>query len=158
MFRILLPVDGSGYALQAVDYAKRLLERMDDAEVTVLTVADIGQLPVTLLSEQPENAVSSLDVSPGIREIFQKMDAESEIAAKGAQGRLLPCHRPVYTRTARGEPWKVICDIAERDKFDLIIMGSAGKGFVAGIVLGSVSNRVLHHCKVPMLVVPGKAG
>jgi nucleotide-binding universal stress UspA family protein len=42
---------------------------------------------------------------------------------------------------------------AEEGGYDLIIMGSHGRGVLGGFLLGSVSNRVVHHAKCPVLIV-----
>ncbi|MBI4334367.1 MAG: universal stress protein [Chloroflexi bacterium] len=156
MFKILIPTDGSGVSLQAVDYAKKLVQRMEDAEVTVLSVAETSALHPGLFVPGEEQGVTVLDRFPRIAELLAEMDAQSERYAREAQGRLLPLNRPVYVRSARGDPWKVICDIAEGESFDLVLMGSTGRGRVAGIFVGSVSNKVVHHSKVPVLIVRGK--
>ncbi len=156
MFKILIPVDGSPYALHAVDYAKKLIQRIDDVETTILSVSDTTAMPSTLINATgPEVAIRLLDNTPRIDELLVQMDAESLANASNAQGRLMPCEKPVFTRTGRGDPWKVICRIAEDEKFDLIVMGSTGRGRVAGIFVGSISNKVLHRSKVPVLIVRG---
>ena len=40
-----------------------------------------------------------------------------------------------------------------KDKFDLIVIGSRGRGSVKGMFFGSVSNYVMHASKIPVLVV-----
>lgn len=157
MFKVLIATDGSGYSLQAVDFAKKLAERIQDIEFTALSVVDTTSLLVGFVTPGgPEVAIKMLDSSHRIDELLTQMDEQSNRFAKEAQGRLLSFQRPIYTRTARGAPWKVICEIAEAEKFDLIVMGSAGRGAVAGILLGSISDKVLHHSKVPVLIVRGK--
>ena len=39
------------------------------------------------------------------------------------------------------------------EKFDIIIMGSRGMGKFKELILGSVSNKVLHHAKCSVMVV-----
>mgnify|MGYP002260101529 FL=1 len=47
-----------------------------------------------------------------------------------------------------------ICEAAEKNKVDLIVMGTRGLDKVRRTVLGSVSDYVLHHSHAPVLVVP----
>ena len=46
-----------------------------------------------------------------------------------------------------------IAALAEKGKFDLLVMGSRGHGDLANLVLGSVAAKVLAKCSVPMLLI-----
>ncbi len=46
-----------------------------------------------------------------------------------------------------------IVSIAEKGKFDLLVMGSHGHGTLTNLVLGSTATKVLAHCKVPVLLI-----
>jgi nucleotide-binding universal stress UspA family protein len=50
------------------------------------------------------------------------------------------------------QPWAAIIEAAERIGCDLIVMASHGRAGVAGIVLGSETNKVLTHSKISVLV------
>lgn len=56
------------------------------------------------------------------------------------------------TRVELGIPFKEILRIAEEEQAKLVIMGAHGKGFVQGLILGSVTNNVLKHSQIPVLV------
>jgi nucleotide-binding universal stress UspA family protein len=47
----------------------------------------------------------------------------------------------------------VICDVAEREAVDFVVVGSRGLGDVQRLMLGSVSDYVVHHAAAPVLVV-----
>lgn len=49
-------------------------------------------------------------------------------------------------------PWQGIVDAANRKGCDLIVMAAHGRRGLAAVVLGSETNRVLTHSKVPVLV------
>ena len=46
-----------------------------------------------------------------------------------------------------------ILRVAETEGYDLIVIGSRGLGQFQGLLIGSVSDRVLHHAKIPVLIV-----
>jgi nucleotide-binding universal stress UspA family protein len=62
---------------------------------------------------------------------------------------------PVQSRCAIGHPGPKIRDIAQEWEADLIVLGRRGLGGVSELVLGSVSNYVLHHASCSVLVVQG---
>lgn len=52
-----------------------------------------------------------------------------------------------------GHAGETIAQLAEDEKFDLVVMGSHGHGTLVNLVMGSVATQVLAHCKVPVLLV-----
>ena len=52
-----------------------------------------------------------------------------------------------------GQPADVIAKQAEAGDYDLLMMGSHGHGLISGLVLGSVSTKVLAASKVPLLLI-----
>jgi len=52
-----------------------------------------------------------------------------------------------------GDPAKKISEIAEKEDFDIIVMGGKGHGHASGTLLGGVSNHVLHYTTHPVLIV-----
>jgi nucleotide-binding universal stress UspA family protein len=46
-----------------------------------------------------------------------------------------------------------IAQLAERGKFDLIVLGTHGHGAFAGLVMGSVATKIVSLCKTPVLLV-----
>lgn len=52
-----------------------------------------------------------------------------------------------------GNAGELIAKLADAEKFDLVVMGSHGRGALANLVVGSVATKVLASCKVPVLIV-----
>jgi nucleotide-binding universal stress UspA family protein len=50
------------------------------------------------------------------------------------------------------KPYEGILQVADDKKCDLIVMGSHGRGGVSGLLIGSVTNRLIAHTKLPVLV------
>jgi nucleotide-binding universal stress UspA family protein len=53
----------------------------------------------------------------------------------------------------KGNPAEKILTFAEDNNLDMIIVGSLGKSGYERILLGSVSEKVIRHAKIPVLVV-----
>lgn len=64
--------------------------------------------------------------------------------------------RAEFTQTG-GEPSVVICDVARTWGADLIVVGSRGRSGLAELLMGSISNYVMHHATCSVLVVHGSA-
>jgi len=56
-----------------------------------------------------------------------------------------------------GQPAAEIVAAAERGRVDLVVVGARGLGMFGRLVLGSVSDRVVHHAPCPVIVVKAKA-
>jgi nucleotide-binding universal stress UspA family protein len=85
----------------------------------------------------------------------EEMDAE-RLCREGARLAVeagLPEALPRAER-GTGPVWSTIVDVAEELDATLIVTGSRGLSGVRSLLLGSVSNRVLHHTRRPVLICP----
>lgn len=57
---------------------------------------------------------------------------------------------------AGGNPGEIIMKFAKDENANMIIIGSRGMGIIRRTFLGSVSDHVVHHANVPVIVVPPK--
>jgi nucleotide-binding universal stress UspA family protein len=53
-----------------------------------------------------------------------------------------------------GDPTSAILALCERERADLLIVGRRGAGVVERMVIGSVADRLAHHARCPLLIVP----
>ena len=61
----------------------------------------------------------------------------------------MPCKTVVQMDAS---PWEAIIRVARDEGCDLIFMASHGRRGMAGLLLGSETQKVLTHCKIPVLV------
>ena len=140
--RILVPTDGSDITSKAVDTALSLAK------------AGGGQLYTISVKEPfPYSAISEMQPVPP-QEFY---DAQERIAAArvkavvdSSQAAGVACNG--HTVEAL-HPWEAILDHAKAQQCDLIVMASHGRRGVAAMLLGSETQRVLIHSKVPVLIV-----
>lgn len=136
MKKILLPVDGSDNSIRAMEMARDLAE-LSGAKLTVLYVSDIGKYATTIYKAYH---VEKFVEKGGevLESIVEKLgDYKKEVEKLHLVG------------NAAG----VIITTAEEEGFDLIVMGSRGLGAFSRALLGSVSNKVLNHSQVSVLIV-----
>ena len=140
--RILVPTDGSEITAKAVTTAVELAK------------AGGGQLFAISVKEPfPYSAISEMQPVPP-QEFY---DAQERIAAArvktvvdAAQAAGVPCEG--HTVEAL-HAWEAILDHAKSQQCDLIVMASHGRRGVAALLLGSETQRVLIHSKLPVMII-----
>ncbi|MES2877628.1 MAG: universal stress protein [Pseudomonadota bacterium] len=143
MFKhILVPVDGSSTAQLAVDKAISLAKAFG-SRVTTIFVID----------PYPFTGVGT-DFAYGQAEYLSAATAEANAAIKAAKTTFEEAGIPVETSVIEAHaPWRGVVQAAESAQTDLIVMGSHGRSGLEKLVLGSVTQAVLSHTHLPVLVV-----
>ena len=136
----LVPVDGSLHALRAVDHVVR--EAGGDALAPAIILVNV-QAPL------PSDVTRFIDGS-----VVQDYHREAgEAALASARVRLAAAGLACSEHILIGETAQTIVDFAREQHCTLIIMAARGLGSVAGVLLGSVTHRVVHLTDLPVLVV-----
>lgn len=78
---------------------------------------------------------------------------EAEAIAQKAVETIGAISVAIQTETLEGNPAEVILDIAKSQNSNVIVMGSRGLGKLAGLLLGSTSQKVVSHAPCPVLIV-----
>jgi nucleotide-binding universal stress UspA family protein len=143
MFRsILVGYDGSTHAERALQEAVAIAQA-DHAGLTVMTV----------VNAPPLHGVGSLGYG-GPALALAESELEHDCARSlDAAVDALPDDLPVTKVLARGRAGPALVQRAREAGHDLVVVGSRGRGTAASLVLGSVSNYVLHHLPGAALVV-----
>jgi len=139
--RILIAVDGSAGAAQAVALAEGL-DWPAGSMVRVVSVMEPTAIPL-------------LPWSGGIADsqvIEHEALAYVEAEQAAVVGRLTAPDRTVDAVLLRGRPASGLVDQAREFAADLVIVGSRGHGSIASLLLGSVSAEVVDHARCPVLV------
>ena len=143
MFKhILLPTDGSELSTAAIQQGIRLAKSIG-AEMTALCVMP-QQHPFYYETEIPLEALEQ--AAQRYKEQAGMFLAAVEKAAKEAG---VPCGS-VYE--VQDSPYEAIIRTAEKKGCDLIMMASHGRRGVKALLIGSETQKVLTHSKIPVLV------
>ncbi|HWI61335.1 MAG TPA: universal stress protein [Symbiobacteriaceae bacterium] len=146
MRRALLATDASDASLRAARVLGNMARLDPDLDVTVLHVVP---LPETLT---PAAAIGApLTLGDKLDEYLQQR--LQEVLARTVQALCLPPER-VGTHHEIGMAAETILTLAEKGDYDLIVMGRRGLSPLKELLLGSVSQAVLHRAKIPVLMVP----
>lgn len=138
--KILVPVDGSVAALQAVRQALRMVDEGLRATLVLANVQEPATLYEMLLAHDPE--------------VIERVSAEAGLhLLEPARARARAAGVEHEIEVARGDPAHTLVDIVDNFGCDLVVMGSRGMGTLRSALLGSVAHEVLHAAPVPVLVV-----
>jgi len=141
MKRVLAAVDGSSASMRGARLAARIAARFG-AELTLLHAVDLD-LPATP-SGKYKKAVAQLwrEHEDAGKKLVE--DVTKVVRAHGV---------PIRTAIVRGSPSKKVPELAESGRFDLVVVGSTGRGGVARRLLGGTADRIARVVKGPVLLV-----
>jgi nucleotide-binding universal stress UspA family protein len=144
--KILVAYDRSPHARAALGHAADIA-RTQGAKLSVLT------------------SYSTVLAWPGVTmpgltqtiydELIEAARAEGQVSIDEAV-KLLPEGMTAATRLVDAPAAEAILGEASQGGYDLIVVGSRGRGDVGSMFLGSVSHRVLHSSQLPVLVVTAR--
>jgi len=145
MFKhILVPTDGSTLSLRAAKHAVRFAQ-VHGARVTAFYAAPEYR-PNFAGDYVPANFVPLAVFEKQIQKTADKCLGQVKKLAAVAQ---VPC-TGLYASS--DSPYQAIIKAAQAHRCDLIFMASHGRSGIAGLLIGSETNKVLTHCKLPVLV------
>jgi nucleotide-binding universal stress UspA family protein len=138
--QILIATDGSETANEAADFG---IEMVGCSGAKVYAVYVIDTTPYRSVSLDKIWSKETLDE-------FERAghEATSYIEKIGKAAGV-----EVESRVLKGNPAEKIISFSEDNNIDMIIVGSLGKGGYERVVLGSVSEKIVRHAKIPVLVV-----
>ena len=138
MFKnIVLAVDGSEYSHRAVEYAKSL--------------AECYEANLWLIHVFPHT--SDLLGVEDFDRLYEKRKCTGQAVLDDTEKTLRSTTFKVHQVLIEGSEAEAILKEAEEHQADLIVMGTRGYGAVKGLLLGSVSRKVIHLSTCPVMVV-----
>lgn len=147
MYRhILVTTDGYKLSDKAVVAAIALAKALG-AKLTVFHAT--GDFPITpfpeyaMLAEQFTPQTWKDDEEKRARSILKRVLAKAQKAGVACDGKF----------TTAAHPYEAILQAAKKFRCDLIVMASHGRHGIQGVLLGSETNKVLTHGRLPVLVV-----
>jgi nucleotide-binding universal stress UspA family protein len=139
---IIAAVDGSEQSDRAAALAASLA-RTHDARLILVTVVRPPEGWWGVTGEPPTPAALSEALITGQKRILSEVEKSIDL------------HDVEYTTLEElGDPTSAILALCERERADLLIVGRRGAGVVERMVIGSVADRLAHHARCPLLIVP----
>ena len=140
MLKALIPVDGSKTSERAVRHVIALAKGGESYEVHLVNVQEAADAP-EVRRFLKEDDVARMQLQHG------------EVALRAAKKLLDRAGVDYKEYVLIGDPAEEIAALAKRVRADKIIMGTHGRGMLAGMLMGSVATKVLHRATVPVTLV-----
>ncbi|XP_031569610.1 universal stress protein A-like protein [Actinia tenebrosa] len=145
--KVVIPVDGSEHSEKAFEWYRNHIHEKDD-ELLVLHVQEPPTVPSspypyggTVLPDEWNKAVDqTIADAAKIIDYYGKKCQQQGLKCKLYKG--------------SGKAGESICQLAEDQEANQILMGSRGCGKVRRTLMGSVSDYCVHHSNVPVTVIP----
>ena len=136
--RILLAVDGSQHGYHAAKMAADLARAMNSERLRI--VVAYNRIPPYLGEPNLQQAIDARLTEA--QEVLKKaMEIVGDVPAE------------IHTELIEGDAAESIIEVANTRESSVIVMGSRGLGRLAGLVLGSTSQKVVSHAPCPVLIV-----
>jgi nucleotide-binding universal stress UspA family protein len=145
--KILVAIDGSPLSDKAAEEAVRMAAgNPSQFKSVIYAVLVLPNAPRTTYTDfVPSGPITESEKWEELRKrifyVIEKDAAEAEI--------------PLEVKVAYGEPADELIAIAEKERADVIVIGSTGKGFLKRKLLGSVSDKVARHARCSVYIVRG---
>jgi nucleotide-binding universal stress UspA family protein len=141
--KILFATDGSDHAEATLQW---IIDNLNPQNHTIEILSISDNVRMQHLTES--SAYTEID------ELLDWVDTQTSDIVQETQERLKSHGFESTTHTRVGDPGPIICDLAEELDIDQVIMSRRGRGRVGELLLGSVSQYVLHHAPVAVTITP----
>jgi nucleotide-binding universal stress UspA family protein len=145
--KILVAVDKTAESQVALRYACHLMEHFIAIVDALYVKPDVVETVTEGGGYTPFTTKS--DVAREIEKETEKTVEEIIEACAICVGKRIPCNPFV----ASGDPAEEILNAANRDYYDMIILGSQGRSLLRGLLLETVPAKILQHARQPVLVL-----
>lgn len=138
--KIIVPVDGSETCFKIYEVVQKFYNTYD--AVAVLVNVDETRLIQNYVSYP----------APGLAVQVDGAERSAKILEEACKNLDIPdTHLKLVSRS--GDPASTIIEVADEENADMIIICTHGLGAMKRFLLGSVTDKVVHHAKVPVLIM-----
>jgi nucleotide-binding universal stress UspA family protein len=135
--KILLATDGSEHSKRAAENAINIAKCSPDSKIDVVCVVDHDKVKSEVLKNW--NSANTGDTRKDRMKVVEKIAQDAGVSYD--------------IKILHGEPGPVIVEYANKNNFEIVIIGSRGLNSLQEFVLGSVSHKVAKRTNCPVLIV-----
>lgn len=145
--RILVGADGSPGA----NFTLRTIERFADRDRARIEVVSVAPLPAPFFVPAPGAIYVAREMAVYEEETRKALCEQARRCMDGAVAELVESGFEVHGAVAEGNPSERLLQRSSNGAFDLVAVGSRGRGPVRRALLGSVSDHVAHHAAAALV-------
>ncbi|HEY0048393.1 MAG TPA: universal stress protein [Pyrinomonadaceae bacterium] len=143
--RILISTDGSDFSRAAVEKCFQIIVSPENTAIKIVSVFEVIE-PMDI-SISPE---FSQELESSARKKAQEFAEQAVARVKERFPNI-----DLTTQVSKGAPDQMLIEEAKKWSADLIVIGSHGRGFWGRMLLGSITDSLVHHAPCSVLVVRG---
>ena len=149
---ILVALDGSELAEQALPVAKDVA-RSSNATIHLIQV--VSRQPELEAARGGDTSIQAAELTRDLaHQLVEARLSRGKEYLEGTAGQLKSEGFEAETAIREGAAVENIVDYSKEHGIDLVVMSSHGYGGIKRLLLGSVTDRVIRSCEVPVLVMP----
>ena len=148
MKRVLIATDGSDHALRAADLGAELAIKMNGTELHILAVAHYEPSQDVELRQFAKSEHLDSGLLNAAHALAQGHAERARLKAE-AKGT-----KTIKTSVAAGDPTEEILAYIRANAIDAVVVGRRGKGRIAGLLLGSVSQKLASLAPCVVVICP----
>jgi len=149
--KILVPIDGSTHSLRAVEIAIQIAKKFH-GKITLIHVYSAGIAPIEM--PEPSRMAGSIPILAPVdySKVIEAMKKAGNKILEESAKKVEAEEVKVEKLLVEGHVVEKIIKTASEGDFDLIVIGPRGLSKIKQMILGSVSDGVIHHAHCPVLV------
>lgn len=151
---VLVPIDHRENCIRAFDW---YLENYgsEDQRLVLLHVYSSLENVEQCASDNDSDEVTNIR-DDDMKKIFKAAEQQAKAMLEPFEDKCKKKKISFKTRIEFGSPGEAICEVARDEQVTCILLGNRGLGAFRRRILGSVSDHVVHHSKIPVIIVPPK--
>ena len=143
--KIMVAVDFSEYSPKITAHAVQLAE---DLGAELIFVNVINQRDIDMI-KQVTIHTDKISVKDYINGLIDDRNEQMQHLLKETNCTTIPNRFLIK----KGVPFMKLVEAAKEEKVDMVVMGTKGRGNIAGILFGSQAEKMFRHCPVPLLSI-----
>ncbi len=148
-FTIMVAIDGSETSMRAAEYAIAMSKntKNKDTQLIGITIIDLGRLSYSFFITAPSYGSKELEEKRQEAKIWlnqvDRLSKENNI----------PQFKSEIIEDVVSRIGGAIVNYAEKERVDLIVVGTRGRSGLKKMLIGSVASDILHYAHCPVMIV-----